>query len=71
MDRLDLTRSMNGVPLRPRGDTILEIKVQDAMPLWLTKILDEGRIFKSSFSKYGEAFRQRQLNAGGADLIAA
>ncbi len=71
MDRLDLTRSMGGVPLRPPGDTILEIKVQDAMPLWLTRILDEGRVFRSSFSKYGEAFRQRQLNAGGAGLIAA
>ena len=35
-----------------------------AMPLWLTRILDEGQIYKNSFSKYGEAFRQQLLNAG-------
>ena len=57
---LDLTTSMDGILLRPEGDTILEIKVQGAMPLWLTAILDEGQIYKSSFSKYGEAFRQQQ-----------
>ena len=59
MDDMDLTSSTDGLPLRPEGDTILEIKVQEAMPLWLTAILDEGQIYKSSFSKYGEAFRQQ------------
>ncbi|MBR3739854.1 MAG: polyphosphate polymerase domain-containing protein [Clostridia bacterium] len=62
-DHLDLTYSMDGLPLRPPGHTILEIKVQEAMPLWLTHILDEGQIYKNSFSKYGEAFRQQLLNA--------
>lgn len=59
-EELDLTTSMDGILLRPEGDAVLEIKVQGAMPLWLTAILDEGQIYKSSFSKYGEAFRQRQ-----------
>ena len=65
--RLDLTHSMEGTLLRPPGDTILEIKAQQAMPLWLTRILDEGGIRKGSFSKYGEAFRQQLVasrNAG-------
>ena len=62
-DHLDLTYSMDGLPLRPPGHTILEIKVQEAMPLWLTHILDEGQIYKNSFSKYGEAFRQQLLSA--------
>lgn len=57
VNRLNLTDSMEGIPLRPEGHTILEIKVQEAMPLWLSAILDEGRIYKNSFSKYGEAFR--------------
>ena len=58
-DQLALDVSMEGIPLLPEGNTILEIKVQDAMPLWLARILDEGRIYKSSFSKYGEAFRRQ------------
>ena len=55
--------SMEGLPLRPVGHTILEIKVQEAMPLWLSAILAEGRIYKNSFSKYGEAFRQQLAGA--------
>ena len=55
-ETMNLTSSMDGIPLRPEGDTILEIKVQGAMPLWLTAILDAGQIYKSSFSKYGEAY---------------
>lgn len=65
-DHLDLTRSMDGESMLPPGHTILEIKVQEAMPLWLTAILDEGRIYKNSFSKYGEAFRQQLVNARSA-----
>ncbi len=66
VEQLDLTRSMEGLPLRPPGHTILEIKVQEAMPLWLTAILDEGKIYKNTFSKYGEAFRLQLLNAQAA-----
>ena len=58
---LTLTRSMDGVPLLDEGWTILEVKVQDAMPLWLSRILSFGGIFKSSFSKYGEAYRRELL----------
>ena len=58
---LTLTQSMDGVPLLPQGRSILEIKVQGAMPLWLSALLSEGEIFKSSFSKYGEAYRQTVL----------
>jgi len=65
MKDLRLDGSMDGILLRPEGDTILEIKVQGAMPLWLTRILDEGQIYRNSFSKYGEAFRQQALAGTG------
>ncbi|MBR0464218.1 MAG: polyphosphate polymerase domain-containing protein [Clostridia bacterium] len=70
MQRLNLTSSMLGTHLRPQGGTILEIKVQEAMPLWLTHILDEGGIRKASFSKYGEAFRREMTEATAAYSIA-
>ena len=62
-DGLTLTESMDGLPLLDEGGTILEVKVQQAMPLWLSAILSEGGIFKSSFSKYGEAYRRELLKA--------
>ena len=60
-EQLNLTTSMAGTLLLPPGHTILEVKVQQAMPLWLTALLDAGGIRKASFSKYGEAFRQQLL----------
>ncbi len=63
MEDLTLTGSMGGIPLLAAGSSILEIKVQGALPLWLSSILNEARIFKSSFSKYGEAYRRELLRA--------
>ncbi|MBR2788006.1 MAG: polyphosphate polymerase domain-containing protein [Erysipelotrichaceae bacterium] len=37
-------------------DTVMELKVKDAMPLWLTKILDECEAYPRGFSKVGTAF---------------
>ena len=56
---LDLRISMEGKPLLPSGYSILEIKVQQAVPLWLSGILDDGKIRQSGFSKYGEAYQQQ------------
>ncbi len=58
-DQLNLTSSMEGISLLQEGYTILEVKVQQAIPLWLTDILSEGKIYKNSFSKYGTAYKQQ------------
>ena len=58
---LDLRVSMDGNSLLKDGYTILEVKVQQAVPLWLSDILTKGKIYKGSFSKYGEAYRQQLL----------
>ncbi len=63
MEDLVLTDSMDGELLLPEGWSILEIKVQGAMPLWLSAILNEGGIYRNSFSKYGEAYRKELLRA--------
>ncbi len=60
---LTLTKSMDGISLLDEGWTVLEIKVQDAVPLWLCEILSAGGIRKGSFSKYGEAYRQQLAKA--------
>ncbi len=55
---LDLTSSLCGKPLLEDGYTIIEIKVAGAMPLWLASALSEGKIYKTCFSKYGEAYKK-------------
>ena len=62
-DDLNLTSSMDGIPLLDEDGSILEIKVQNAIPLWLSAVLAKGKIYKNSFSKYGEAYRRELLAA--------
>ena len=58
IDALSFDHAPVGIPLLAPGDTILEIKVQDTIPLWLVRILSEGKIRRGSLSKYGEAYRR-------------
>lgn len=59
VDHLDLSSSLDGKPLLEEGYAIVEIKVQGAMPLWLSHLLSEGQIYKRSFSKYGHAYEEQ------------
>ena len=55
---LDMSSSTSGMLLLPHGSAILEIKAQEEIPLWLVQILSEGKIYKTTFSKVGEAYKQ-------------
>ena len=35
----------------------MEIKALNAMPIWLVEVLNELKIYPSSFSKYGTAYK--------------
>lgn len=45
-----------GTQLLPEGYYLMEIKISDAVPLWLTSYLSEKKIFMTSFSKYGKEY---------------
>ena len=60
---LDLSTSMDGIGLLPEGSAILEVKVQEAIPLWLSDVLSRNGIYKGSFSKYGEAYKRQIIQA--------
>jgi len=47
-----------GTALLPEGMTLMELKCAGAMPLWMAHALTEGKIYKTSFSKYGTAYAQ-------------
>lgn len=53
---LDLRLGAWGEPLLETGQVLMEIKITNAMPLWLAKALSENGVFPTSFSKYGRAF---------------
>ncbi len=68
LDDLNLHTSMDGIPLLNEGDAVLEIKIQESIPMWLSKILSDAKIYKNTFSKYGEAYRQVICNKMKGDL---
>ena len=55
-DDLDLRHGNGGKILLPEGYSLMEVKTDGAMPLWLSYTLDEYDIFPMSFSKYGKAY---------------
>jgi hypothetical protein len=57
---MSLCSKVYGYPLLEEGQVLMEIKVAAAMPLWLARLLSEQRIFQTSFSKYGTAYKQMQ-----------
>lgn len=57
-DRLDLRTQPDGVRELPTGMYVMEIKVSDSMPLWLSHTLCELQIYPTSFSKAANAYRE-------------
>ncbi|MBQ6714400.1 MAG: polyphosphate polymerase domain-containing protein [Clostridia bacterium] len=54
---LSLESDVYGIPILPKGKILMEIKCSGGIPLWMTRVLSEEKIYKTSFSKYGTAYR--------------
>ena len=54
---LSLEKEAYGTPILPKGKVLMEIKCSGGIPLWMTEILSREKIYKTSFSKYGTAYR--------------
>lgn len=54
---LSLTKGSYGEPLLQNHMVLLEVKTALGIPIWLTHILSEHHIYKTSFSKYGSAYK--------------
>ena len=54
---LSLESEVYGTPILPEGKVLMEIKCSGGIPLWMTQVLSKEKIYKTSFSKYGTAYR--------------
>lgn len=57
---LDLRQGIWGDALLAPGQTLMEVKIPGAAPLWLAQAFSELHIYPTSFSKYGEAYKRIQ-----------
>ena len=51
-----MAQILDGKKLREDEYFIMEIKSNLTMPFWLARLLSDHKIYKSSFSKYKEAY---------------
>ncbi len=56
-ERLTLDSDTRGTPLLRPDQVLMELKTAGGIPLWMGRALSEQRIYKTSFSKYGTAYR--------------
>lgn len=55
--QVTLAQRSFGTLLIPEDSRLMEVKIADAMPMWLAEHLAALRIYKTSFSKYGTAYQ--------------
>lgn len=55
-ETLELEEGVWGNKLLDSGTKVMELKIPGSIPLWLSSIFDELKIYPCSFSKYGRAY---------------
>lgn len=54
---LSLESEVYGTQLLSKDMCLMEIKCSGGIPLWMVQVLSEEKIYKTSFSKYGTAYK--------------
>jgi hypothetical protein len=54
---LSLSKECYGRQIIRPDQRLMEIKITDSIPMWLSEALSELGIYKTSFSKYGKAYQ--------------
>lgn len=68
---LSLESDVWGTPLLEEEMSLMEVKTSGGIPLWLTQVLTQERIFKTTFSKYGKAYEELILPTFKGDILYA
>lgn len=61
-ENLRLESGDYGEALLENDQWLMEIKAEKSIPLWLTRLLAEHKIYSTSFSKYGKEYQKLLMN---------
>lgn len=59
---LDLGSKVWGTSLLEPGMTLMELKCSGGYPIWMEQVLTREKIYPTSFSKYGTAYKKMIMN---------
>lgn len=68
---VDLHSGVYGNAILPEGYVLMELKTAMGLPLWMTRLLSANKIYKTSFSKYGAAYKTIMTRQNKASYVAA
>lgn len=60
---LSLCKGIYGNPILKEDQVLMEVKTAGAIPLWMVEFLSGNKVYKTSFSKYGTAYRTIKENS--------
>jgi SPX domain protein involved in polyphosphate accumulation len=60
---LKLERGTHGEPLVENGQWLMEVKAEKTVPMWLSRMLSEHEMYRTSFSKYGNEYKKMLKNS--------
>lgn len=66
---LNLHSDLQGNLILPNGEVMMEIKTAGAYPRWLIDLLNKNKIYKTSFSKYGQAYKLQLQNQTQKEIL--
>jgi len=55
---LRLESGSYGEELLESGQWLMEVKAENTIPLWLSRLLSENRMYRTGFSKYGNEYKK-------------
>lgn len=67
-DNLSFAAGDSGSNLLEDNERLMEVKINGAIPLWLTKVMTENGIRQTSFSKYGREYQSSIASAEGISV---
>ena len=68
LEDVDLTSIPGGIDVAPKGAVLMEVKTLYGFPSWLNSVLSANRVYKISFSKYGNAYKMLILGKNQNEL---
>ncbi|WP_458862086.1 VTC domain-containing protein [Acidaminobacterium chupaoyuni] len=61
-EELDLKKGDWGQRILPEGIYLMELKIHDAIPLWMCRVLEQCHAEMASFSKYGACYSEHLMS---------
>ena len=68
---LSLSSGVYGSAILDHDKVLMEVKTASSIPIWLCKFLSENKIYKTSFSKYGTAYKIKMSKQENREVIAS